>query len=259
MTSDIAPRWLALAAEDSQRFNLRIVRGRVDGVLPKPGVLPAEIARLRADVAIIRLPAGILEPVLDLIASGHVPIHADTLVYHSRKLDEPLTDRPLCKGLSVGVADGTEVVRIGEIAAQAFSTYRSHYHANPLFDGKDIAAGYAEWAVSYLRTPHEDHETWTARIDGTTAGFATCALNAADRSVEIVLNAVAPEYAGRGIYGQLLHGILAHYRKCGFVQVNISTQVWNYVVQRAWARAGFIIARAYDTYHVNVAASRGCS
>jgi GNAT superfamily N-acetyltransferase len=255
--SDPTPIWLAPALEDSRRFKLHIARGRIDEVMPQSGALQAEIATLQADVAIIRLPAGRLEPILDLIAGGYVPIHADTLVYHSRKLAEPIADKLASKELSVEIASNADRARIGEIAVRSFSSYRSHYHANPLFDRERISEGYAEWAVSFLNAQSPDRETWTARMTGEIAGFATCALRAADNSVEVILNAVAPNYARRGVYGYLLNHILTSYRERGFAAVHISTQVWNYIVQKAWAHAGFVISHAYDTYHVNNPTSRG--
>lgn len=255
--SDPAPTWLASSLEDSRRFKLHVVRGRIDAVMPDSGVLQAEIATLRADVAIIRLPAGRLEPILDLMASGYAPIHADTLVYHSRKLDEPVADKPADGVSSVEMAGDADRARIREIAVRSFSSYRSHYHANPLFDRDKISEGYAEWSVSFLDAQSPDRETWIAQMAGEVAGFATCALHTVDNSAEVILNAVAPEYAGRGVYGYLLNQILANYRKRGFAVVHISTQVWNYIVQKAWARAGFVISHAYDTYHVNSSSNRG--
>ncbi|MEO8746188.1 MAG: GNAT family N-acetyltransferase [Rhodanobacter sp.] len=255
--SDPAPTWLAPAPEDSRRFNIQVVRGRIDAVMPKSGVLQAEIATLQADVAIIRLPAGRLEPILDLIASGYVPIHADTLVCHSRTLDASVADSSTGGRLSVEIASAADSARIQEIAVQSFSLYRSHYHANPLFDRDRISEAYGEWAVAFLNAPSPDRETWIARVPGEIVGFATCALHMTDNSVEVILNAVAPNYVRRGVYSYMLNQLLVNYRKRGFAAVHISTQVWNYIVQKAWARAGFAISHAYDTYHVNKPPNQG--
>ena len=255
--SDPAPTWLAPAPEDSRRFNIQVVRGRIDAVMPKSGVLQAEIATLQADVAIIRLPAGRLEPILDLIASGYVPIHADTLVCHSRTLDASVADSSTGGRLSVEIASAGDRARIHKIAVHSFSLYRSHYHANPIFARDKICEGYAEWSVSFLNAPSPNRETWIAQMAGEAVGFAICALHMADNSVEVILNAVAPEHARRGVYGYLLNQLLANYQKRGFAAVHISTQVWNYIVQKAWARAGFAISHAYDTYHVNKPPNQG--
>lgn len=252
--TDAPTRWLTLSAEDSRRFQRRVVRGRIEQMPPPPGALEQEIALLQAELAIVRLPAGMIAPIHALIASGFLPIHADTLVYHARRLDAPVASRPATTGFSAGLADQADRARIAQIARAAFSAYRSHYHANPLLDADVVAEGYAEWATSFLDARAQERETWVVRIDGEVAGFATCALSAGGSAAEIVLNAVDPARAGRGAYGYLLGTLLQSYQARGCSVVSTSTQVWNYVVQRAWARAGFVLTHAYDTYHINVPA-----
>lgn len=235
---------------------MRIARGRIEQTMPPSGALQAEIADIQADIVIIRLPAGLVAPIHELTGNGFLPIHADTLVYHARQLDQPIADTCLDSTLAAGLADQTDRTRIVEIARAAFGSYRSHYHANPLLDSDAITEGYAEWATTFLSTQAPDHETWVVRKDSEIIGFATCALSGMDKSAEIVLNAIDPMHAGRGVYGYLLSQILLSYRTRGFTIVRISTQVWNYAVQRAWARAGFVITHAYDTYHINALAGR---
>jgi Acetyltransferase (GNAT) family. len=250
--TDADPAWLAPAAAESKRFNLRIVRGRVDGILPAPGVLRREIDALQPDIVILRLPAGVTTPIYELIDDGFTPIHADTLVYHVRQLDQPIGDLRKTPALVVDLANHADRVRIAEIAKHAFSSYRSHYYANPRLDPNMIGEGYAEWAVLFIDTQTTDHETWVVRTNDGIVGFATCALSHDGTSVEVVLNAVDPAHTHRGIYGQLLNQILLAYQARGFATVRISTQVWNYIVQRAWAHSGFVISQAYDTYHINI-------
>lgn len=250
--TEAAQSWLTPATAESRRFNLRIVRGRFDGILPPAGALKDDITALRPDLVILRLQAGVVAPVRELISDGFVPIHADTLVYHVRQLDQAVADNRKNPALAVELANLADRTRIAEIAKAAFCSYRSHYHANPRLDPGMIGEGYAEWAVLFIDTQAADHETWVVRMHDEVVGFATCALSRPGTSVEVVLNAVAPIYAGRGIYGHLLNRILLAYQTRGFASVRISTQVWNYIVQRAWAHAGFVISQAYDTYHINI-------
>jgi GNAT superfamily N-acetyltransferase len=255
--TDTAQPWLAPATAESRRFNLRIVRGRLDEILPPPGALEKEVATLQPDLVILRLRAGVMAPIHELIGDGFVPIHADTLVYHVRQLNEAIADNGRNAALVVEPANPADRARIAEIARNAFSSYRSHYHANPRLDPGMIGEGYAEWAVLFIDTQAADHETWVVRMNGEVVGFVTCALSRPGTSVEVVLNAVDPKHAGRGIYGHLLNRILLAYKERGFTTVRISTQVWNYIVQRAWAHAGFVISQAYDTYHINIPQRRG--
>ena len=254
--TDMREAWLTIAAEDSKRFNRRIARGRIEQIMPQSGALQTEIADMQADIVIIRLPAGLVAPIHELIGSGFVPIHADTLVYHARQLDKPIVDKCPDSTLTAGLANLTDRARIVEIARAAFRSYRSHYHANPLLDSDAITEGYAEWAASFLNSQSPDHETWVVRTDSEVIGFATCAISGKDKSAEIILNAIDPTHAGRGVYGYLLSQMLLSYKTRGLTSVRISTQVWNYAVQRAWARAGFVITHAYDTYHINAIAGQ---
>jgi len=254
--TDINRAWLTFAIEDSRRFNLRIFRCYIDGNTPPSGTLEKEITESRADIVIIRLPAGMISPIHELIDTGHIPIHADTLVYHARQLNAPIGAQSEDSCLTTELAGTADRDRIVKIATDAFCSYRSHYHANPLLDSAAITAGYAEWAISFLGSQNIDRETWVVRSRDEIVGFATCTISNNDKSADIILNAIDPMYSGRGIYRYLLNQILISYQTRGFLIVRISTQVWNYTVQRAWAHVGFFVTHAYDTYHINTHARR---
>lgn len=250
MAAVMSESLLSLSAVDSSRFNLRIVRGRIDDVGTCEGdTLFRDIQSLQADIAIIRLPAGTIEPLRALIDQGLTPIHADTLVYHVRDLSDPVSSRCAAPSLKVELANFDDSEAIASIARHAFSSYRSHYHANRLLDPAKVTEGYAQWAISFLTQESRDRETWVVRKRDRIIAFATCQLNKDD--AEIVLNAVDPAHAGQGVYSYMVGKILSSYRARHFHAVRISTQIWNYTVQRAWARAGFVISCAYDTYHIN--------
>jgi len=243
---------LTLSEADSNRFGLRIVRGHLDDNPELAARLLQEVDDAAAQIAIFRVPAGSTRLLHQLLASGLSPIHADTLVYHSRHLSEPITDEPTTPAWNIQLATVGDSPGIAAVARQSFDSYRSHYHANPRLDPVRIAEGYAEWAISFIRQNSPELETWTAQREGQVIAFATCRLSHADHDVEIVLNAVLPGQAGQGVYGTLLRQILRAYQARHFRHIRISTQIWNYRVQRAWARAGFIITHAYDTYHLNI-------
>jgi Acetyltransferases len=245
---------LTLSEADSNRFGLRIARGQLDDTPGAASTLLRDLRELDAEIAIFRVPAGSTNLLLELIDSGLSPIHADTLVYHSRNLSEPIPDEPSTMAWSIQPAAINDGPAIAAVAQHSFGSYRSHYHANPLLDPARIAEGYAEWATSFIRQDSPALETWVAQRDGQVIAFATCRLSLPEHDAEIVLNAVSPDQEGQGVYGSLLRQILRAYRIRHFEHVRISTQVWNYRVQRAWTRAGFVLTHAYDTYHLNIAA-----
>jgi ribosomal protein S18 acetylase RimI-like enzyme len=243
--------WFIPSPKDSARFGFQIVRGRIDHAVPTPGALRSEIVTLGADIAVLRIPAGMTEPLCDLTEHGLMPLHADTLVYYERQLTSPIAISKLPPNLSIESATIEDQSSIADIARSGFGSYRSHYHANPLLDPALILEGYAEWAVDYISNGSSNRETWIVRDHGKVIAFATCSLIVSDKIAEVVLNAVDPIHARRGIYGHLLRHMLHTYQQHGLRAMRISTQVWNYTVQRAWAREGLAITHAYDTYHIN--------
>lgn len=241
----------AISPLDSQRFGYTIIRGTVGDESPHDYVLASLIA-FDADIAIFRCPAGDIGQVRNLIHNGYLPIHADTLVYYSRALSPQLLPAEVhVSGVDASLARPEEQQAIADIARLSFSNYRSHYLANPLLDSKLVLEGYTQWAQAHLASQHTNKDTWVVRVKGRVCGFATCSIAAEASSIEIVLNAVAPAVSGQGLYGHLLNAIIRHYGREGLASLVISTQVWNYQVQRAWSRAGLTLHLALDTYHVN--------
>lgn len=244
------PLNIAPAEADSRRFSLRILRGTATAPRARD-LWPALLAH-DTDIAIVRTPAGHAGCLPMLAGGGVTVIHADTLVYwHATLADLPVLPRRN-PALHIGAACVDDLPALELVATDAFSAYRSHYQANPLFDASSITAGYAQWAGQGLRDAHSGLETWVARDDGRVVGFATCRQPATtDGRTDIVLNAIHPAHAGQGVYGDLLQAIIEDSRAHGIIGIQSSTQVWNHAVQRAWARAGWHLAHALDTWHIN--------
>lgn len=247
-----ASRLLKESDIESRRFGLGIARGVVTGDANPDQVL-RDIVALRPDVAIFRCAAGDTRQIAALVAAGLAPLHADTLVYYRIALDAARGDGedPDFDG-AIAQATEEDGDALADIVRRGFRDYRNHYHANPLLPADAILEGYVEWALDYAIRPADGQQTWVYRADGHARGFATCRLRPDGSEVEIVLNATDPAWAGRGFYSSLLRFLVAHYRSSGFAALVISTQVWNYRVQRVWARTGLVIDHAWDTYHVNV-------
>lgn len=250
MTTD-PTRVLRDSEVESRRFGLRIARGVV-GDSVKPDQIRSDIDALRPDIAIFRCAAGETGQIAALVAAGLAPLHADTLVYHRIALGEPSAGDSSNRDAAIDPARNEDEQALAAIVRRSFHGYRNHYHANPKLPADAILEGYVEWALDYAIRPVDGQQTWVYRADGEARGFATCRLEPDRSKVEIVLNATDPAWAGRGFYSTLLRFLIAHYRRAGFTALVISTQVWNYGVQRVWARAGLVIDHAWDTYHVNV-------
>ena len=232
---------------DSHRFGIKVARGQVPVGASSDDVVGAVMAS-DASLVILRTDAGDSDAIVQLQRLGWPVIHADSLVYYG--VDLATLPREQLRE-DVRQATDTDRDAIHEIAEHSFAGYRSHYAANPMLPQDEILAGYVEWAKSRLAPENPGSCTWVVAAEGLVVGFATCDL-ATDRSkVEIVLNAVHPRFSRRGLYGRLLKGILHHYANQSYRRLVISTQLWNYTVQRQWTRAGLAMERAYDTYHID--------
>jgi ribosomal protein S18 acetylase RimI-like enzyme len=255
-----ASSWLQESTEDSDRFGIRIFRGTINDHIENPSRLVDDIIRSEADLVVFRVPAGDVTLPVALANHGVSPIHADTLVYYERDAKLPATQLSSNLPLEFHLANEADRSSLSNLATLAFGSYRSHYHANPELDPATIAAGYGEWAASCIagslseqQNPLGNHrETWTVRFERKIIAFATCVLNNQEKSAEILLNAVDPHYSGQGVYSSLLRRVVDVYHQRDMTCIRISTQVWNYTVQRTWVRQGFLLTRAYDTYHLHL-------
>lgn len=240
-------RILTDSVPDSSRFGIKVVRGHVPANTPDKDIID-EVMGSDASLIILRTAAGDSSAIVELQRQGWPVIHADTLVYYGIDLTtlpvEPLPG-------DVRLATGADRDAIQEIAESCFTGYRSHYAANPLLPRDRIVAGYVEWAKSRLAPEHPRCCTWVVTTEAGVAGFATCDFSPDQTQVDIVLNAVHPRFSRRGLYGRLLKSILQHCAARSYRQLVVSTQLWNYTVQRQWARAGLSLKLAYDTYHID--------
>ncbi|MFC3813471.1 GNAT family N-acetyltransferase [Lysobacter sp. GCM10012299] len=238
---------------ESARFGLTVARARLDeSSFATAATLHEELRGLRADVGILRVPAGSTAIVHALAREGLPIVHADTLVYYTRDLSSYTPPAAAPAGVEFGEARSDEIDAIAALARRSFGDYRSHYHANPRFDPVLVSEGYAQWACAHLEVAADGRHTHVARIDSKVIAFLTSTESDTDSSVEILLNAVCPAHARMGVYSALFGSVLEHFRDRGLATVRISTQIWNYAVQRVWARHGLAIERAYDTFHINL-------
>lgn len=242
---------LAPSPLETARFGLRVVRG-VAEKLPERELLAAMLAH-EADVAILRGSAPLAGHAMQRY--GMTAIHADSLVYYTcdlrRTAPSPLRNQDLVFAL----ATPDDRAELETLVACTFVDYRCHYHANPLFEPTRILEGYTEWALGYVVDPAPGRSTWVARRDGRIVAFATCMDHGTD--TEGVLYGVHPDHAGGGLYSDLIRYTQQVSAELGRASMRVSTQVWNYAVQKVWGREGFWLSQALDTWHFNAMLSAG--
>lgn len=249
----MTPSQLSISPPDSERFGLKILRGRVERVEPK--ALALEILAAACDVAIVRAPADRSANIHQLSRWALPVIHADTLVYYKCDLEkyQPLPLRNA--DLTLRLAQPDDRQALGKMIAATFHDYISHYHANPLLSPDLIIAGYQQWAESHVDGAGKI--LWVAERAGQLVAFAACSHDPSRHEAEGVLYGVAPDQSGGGLYGDLIRHTQAMFKARGVATMKVSTQVTNYAVQKVWAREGFHLYEALDTFHVNALLDAG--
>lgn len=246
---------LSFSPLDSSRFGCRIFRGTLEKVDDR--ALFRAIVEDNIDIAILRIPSGTGHGLQRLGRYGIPPIHADTIAYYHLALDKYTPVALRNTDLEFVIASPDDRDEIMKLVLETFDGYISHYHANPQLKAVDILDGYAEWAAGYIDSESSHRITWVARSMGAIVAFACCSTESSPNVAEGVLYGVHPAYSGRGLYGDLIRHTQSEYKKRGFASMEVSTQIWNLAVQKVWAREGFVLKQAFDTYHLNALLSSG--
>lgn len=237
---------------DSDRFKLNIARAKIYNFKAK--ALASELIASDYDIAIVRLPSGESSRVAELMNWALPVLHADTLVYYLCDLTkyQPLSLRNSDLHFSKGSIQ--DMPELESLILSTFQAYKSHYHANPRFPPDKILAGYQEWASNHLQG--EGRSLWVARRNENIVAFAACQYLDA-LTFEGVLYGVLPEAAGAGLYGDLIRHTQTVAKSNGCSTMKVSTQVNNFAVQKVWAREGFYLSEAWDTFHIQSARTTG--
>ena len=170
----------------------------------------------------------------------------DCLVYYECLTKNLPAVRP--STLEIREATAGDATAVAEVARLCFSDYFSHYHADARLDRLKVAEAYIDWAQRSCADRTVASCVFLPIVDGTIAGFITLRQNSATEG-EGVLNAVHPNFAGAGIYGQLITRVKHWCRDNGMERMVISTQIDNLKVQRAWSNRGFHLYKSYYTLH----------
>lgn len=253
--ADPTPVALKFSRPDSDRFGLRVFRANAAGVDSQ--ALFEAIVGNAADIVILRLPAGAHPELQQLGRYALHPIHADTLVYYQLPLAGIEPKSPHNEDLKFSEATEADAVELDALVTAAFSGYVSHYHANPRLDPPRILEGYADWASGYLTDKGHGSIAWVARRKGVLLAFICCRHDPETETCEVVLNGVHPDHWRGGIYTDLIRYTQEEFRGRGYRSMRISTQIWNYAVQKVWSREGFSLDQAFDTFHINAMLSAG--
>ena len=237
---------------DSARFGYEVIRGKFTSIDCK--AIARSIFDLNGDVAVIRVPSSAQG--LQSLSRWALPVaHSDTLVYYRCDFANYTPKAVRNSDLVFRKATQEDLSDLRLVISQTFEGYVSHYHANPLFPHDRILAGYQEWAEGHAM--RADSTLWIAQRQGRIVAFAACAESTVDGVAEGILYGVSRDESGGGIYGDLIRHTQADFAARGYASMLVSTQVGNFAVQKVWAREGFHLFEAWDTFHVNALLSSG--
>ena len=171
----------------------------------------------------------------------------DTLVYYAQDLNQPpipsLSEDVLIRTIRPG-----EEEKVRLVAAESFRGYFGHYHADSKLDRTKCDETYVSWAVRSCLSHEVADEVLVAELEGTVMGFAAVRLNNPDEC-EGVLFGVTPSAQRRGVYRQMLLGVMKWCLSKRATRMIISTQIINVAVQKVWIRLGYELTHSYYTFH----------
>ncbi len=207
------------------------------------------IRAARPDIAFVRIPVERIDQLSKLEIYGVPPLVADTLVYYECDLEKFTPGDVKNADLTYGEVGAAQEAAVADLVAGIFRGYTNHYASNPLLRRDDILAGYVEWGLSFLAD--DPDRVCSVLSDGERpAAFTTCRKQG--DQWEGVLYGVDGDYAGRGIYGDLVTLTQREGIARGCKTMLVSTQIQNLAVQWAWLRRGFRLTRAVNTVHLNL-------
>jgi GNAT superfamily N-acetyltransferase len=227
---------------ESDRFGLRIGRVHVGSDVD---VAELESACAGHDVVILRCAADQVGLPFRLLGLRDVcAFTADHLSIWRWEVSEP-PHVELPEGWTV--APSTDSAVVEAVVRDAFSDYRNHYRANPLFDGAAALDGYVDWAHALMR---QSVEACAVLVEPTGEAVGVALTDWEQDVPDIKLAGIRSRAQGKGRYGALLAHVMRQARNRERSALTISTQSHNVNVMRAWSRLGFVPVETLATMHL---------
>lgn len=237
---------ILFSEKESSRFNCRIFRGNMDTVDEE--YINNIILNEKPDIIVLRVPVEKKQEHYKLHNTGCRVLHCDTLVYYFCPLGaEPV--HPFRNKLEFHPVTPQTQHLVTELTEEIFPGYQSHYFSNPYLNKELILQGYKEWTQSYINETDSSKFSWYITMQEKIVGFAMCSI-IDDKTCEGVFSGVKAEFAGKGIYPDIVRFLQGFFKDRGMSKMKVSTQIQNYSVQKAWIKEGFTLKQAFDTYHL---------
>lgn len=231
------------------RFGIEVLRATGHGTAL--GAVREEAVARGADLVVVRADAADWAGTHALERAGALLM--DTHLSFERATEPlppdaaaPFSVRPAAHG------DGEAVAAL---ARASFTDYGGHFHADPRLAPRATEV-YEDWATRSLADPAAADAVLVAEDPaGALVGFTTLRL---DRGTAVgVLDAVAPQAQGRGVYTLLGRARIAEAHARGAAHIVVRTHLVNLGARRGLARLGFLPSAQEHTFHLWVEDAQG--
>ena len=237
---------------ESRRFAMSVARLTVPEQAEVDTALAWTRERLASaphDLVVLRYPARHAAWAASLLDLGRDLVHADSLVYFTRRLTAAPTIPPLDLTSYAGTWSAArdrdvDPVAMGDLIDSVFADFSNHYAANPLLDQAAVLAGYREWVSGSINDGRvlcvSDEVGPVAFITWSDDG-PVCRLH---------IGGVHPRAQGRGLFGRVLLEAAAAAQRAGCAELDSPTQVQNLRQLAVSWRIGLRAGGACHTVHV---------
>jgi len=240
---------------DSKHFQRKI--GKIDFFISTSSQATDNVLRLSTkklenfDLIITRLSTNDAS-IINLQKYGFLIM--DTNVTYSFNFRQKITNMIPNPNIQIRSIEKDDLERVVNIAYSAFGDYRvgnDHFHADPYLTSDKSTEVYSKWIENVVKEGH--HPIFVAEIEGKVIGFSYCSVDETAKDLDcsvghLPLSAVDPQFHKRGVYSSFIW-YTQNWLKNKVNYYEISTQIGNHAVQKAWINNGFKIIRSEYTFH----------
>ena len=178
----------------------------------------------------------------------------DTNVTFSFDFNQKIYEQTPNPNIKIRAFKNDDLEKVVNIAYSAFGEHRvgnDHFHTDPNLPSEKSTEVYSKWIENVIK--EGQHSIFVAEIDGNVIGFSYCSIDETGKDLDcsighLPLSAVDPQFHRRGVYSSFIW-YTQNWLKDKVNYYEISTQLDNYAVQKAWINHGFKIIRSEYTLH----------
>lgn len=232
---------------DEKRFGLKTAKLSVCSAFPG---LQSELNVFKANkgqLFIVRCDASLNETIFQLQQAGFFLV--DTMLTFSLSREGLIAIDTPKEGVEVFVANSSHKTILNEIAAEAFSNYRGHYHNNPALSKTCCDEVYIDWAGNLVTRPNMADAVFISKVNGKYAGFAS--LKASGKRAKAGLLGIIPEFQGEGLSRVLHHQRFQWCIENGVKEILVETSLNNTKYINILFSMGYSFISGTQIFHLN--------